>query len=716
MRIGHLRAKIRETLRAAPRWRWLPRIAAATLALALAIPGAYYGAIAWLGPPPFEAMGETSRLVTARDGRLLRPFTTSGGLWRLPARADEVDSRYFSLLLAYEDKRFYSHGGVDTRAFARAIWQLISNGRAISGASTLTMQTARLLDERPTRSYVAKVGQVFRAWQLEAMLSKREILELYLRLAPFGGNIEGVRAASLAYFGKEPRRLSIAEAALLVALPQSPERRRPDRNTGAARTARDRVIERAAAAGVISRAEADFAKQQPVPKVRHGFPVLAAHLAERQARSAKTNEVRLTIDARLQAGVEALAARHTARAGPKLSAAVMVVDHGTGDVLADVGSAGYFDSDRNGPIDMTLAVRSPGSALKPFIYGLAFEAGLAHPETLIEDRPWRIGRYAPRNFDNIYHGTVTVRQALQRSLNIPAVKMLAGISPARLSARFRQAVPAVEVPRNLAVALGGVGLRLEDLVSLYAALARGGVPVRLHYRYREADSERARARAPEPDSPPLLQPLAAWYVSDILRGAAPPRLARRGGGIAFKTGTSYGYRDAWAAGFDGRHTVAVWIGRADSTPTPGLTGITAAAPLLFDVFAQLGPERAPFPQAPGGMMNTTTTELPPPLQHFREPGAAMRAASARPDPPVHIAFPPDRAEIELAREPDGAASPVALKAEGGVLPLTWLVNGAPIHAVPHRREAYWAPSGEGFAQLSVIDAEGRVDRVTVRFR
>ncbi len=669
-------------------------------------------ATAWMGPPPFAAVAESSKLVLDRHGVLLRPFTTPSGLWRLPVSVDEVDSRYLTLLFAYEDKRFYKHNGVDWSALGRAVWQFVTNGRAISGGSTLTMQAARLLDDQPTRSYFAKLGQMLRAWQLEEQLSKREILELYMKLAPYGGNIEGVRAASLAYFGKEPKRLTMAEAALLVALPQSPQQRRPDRSPDAAQRARNRVLSRAGNAGVISRAEAEWAKQQPMVSERKNFPALAAHLSERLAGSTTASTIRLTIDARLQESAEALAARQAARVGPKISAAIMVIDKNSGEVLADVGAADYFDQDRNGPIDMTQAVRSPGSALKPFIYGLGFEDGLGHPETLIEDRPVHIGGYAPENFDQTYHGTVSMRQALQLSLNVPAVKMLHAVGPARLAGRIRQAGFDVDVPRNLAVALGGVGLRLEDLIGLYAALAHGGERVTLRYQLDEAPGQPTAAAA-QPQ--PLLSPVAAWYVADILRGAPPPAYAK-GGGIAFKTGTSYGFRDAWAAGFDGQYVVAVWLGRPDASSTPGMTGHGAAAPLLFDVFAQLGLERIPLPGPPRGALTTVAGPLPPPLASFRERDAVTTTATAEADPPVQIAFPPDRAELELAIESDGTLATLSFRAEGGALPFTWLVNGAPIETPAHRREAFWHPSGKGFVQLSVIDAKGRVDRVNVRLR
>ncbi len=292
------------------------------------------------------------------------------------------------------------------------------------------MQVARLIEGKHERTGSAKLRQIMGALQLERHLSKKEILALYLRLAPFGGNIEGVRAASLAYFGKEPRRLSVGEAALLVALPQSPEQRRPDRNPKAARAARDRVLERAVGAGVISEGEATRAKLEPVPTIRRDFPKLAPHLSESEVALAPAKIVhRLTLDRDVQMALEKLAEEQTKFLGQKLSAAILVVDHTTGEVIAHVGSAGYLDDARWGAIDMATAVRSPGSTLKPFIYGLAFEAGLAHPETLIEDRAVRFGNYAPKNFDEGYHGTVSIREALDQSYNIPAVKVLAAVGP-----------------------------------------------------------------------------------------------------------------------------------------------------------------------------------------------------------------------------------------------------------------------------------------------
>ncbi len=668
-----------------------------------------------IGPPTLGQADQLSTTVLDRRDRLLRAFTTPNGRWRLPVEAADVDQRYLAMLMAFEDKRYFQHGGIDMRSLARAAWQLTSHRRIVSGGSTLTMQVARLIEGRYERSSRAKARQIVGALRLEHHLSKQQILSLYLRLAPFGGNIEGVRAASLAYFGKEPRRLSIGEAALLVALPQSPEWRRPDRNPSAARFARNRVLQRATEEGVISAAEAARAAEEPVPVGRRAFPKLAPHLAEAEVAAKPTETIhRLTIDRSVQSALERLAEEQTKLLGQKLSAAILAVDHTTGEVIAHVGSAGYLDDARFGAIDMVGALRSPGSTLKPFIYGLAFEAGLAHPETLIEDRAVRFGSYAPKNFDEEFHGTVTIRDALAQSLNIPAVKVLAAVGPGKLAGRFKKvgveaAFPDKSLP-TLAMALGGVGLTLHDVATLYAGLARGGdvVPL-LHRRADVADAAKALLHGKQSAHPRLLSPLASWYVSDILKDAPPP-LNARAGRFAYKTGTSYGYRDAWAVGYDGKYTIAVWVGRPDGASTPGLSGRTAAAPVLFDAFARLGERRTPMAGAPAGALRVTGSELPPPLKRFREGGVEV-AQGPFLEPRVLISFPPDRAEVETEGD-----DPLLLKASGGVLPLTWMINGAPIASDPRARQVVWQPDGSGFVKLSVVDAKGRVDRVTVRLK
>jgi penicillin-binding protein 1C len=655
-----------------------------------------------LGPAPRGANLEYSHIVLDREGRLLRAYATSDGRWRLPATEQDVDPRFLKLLFAYEDKRFRSHHGADPLSLGRAAIQFAASGRIISGGSTISMQVARLLEPREQRSLSAKLRQIVRALELERTLGKNEILALYLTLAPYGGNLEGIRAASLAYLGKEPRKLSLAEAALLVALPQSPELRRPDRFPAAARAARDRVLDRVAAAGTVPGDEIARARSQPVPHARMQLPMLAPHAADQVVALEPDRRVHpLTIDLPFQKTLEELARERARVLGPDISVAILAVDNASGEVRAHVGSADYFDVRRAGQVDMTQALRSPGSTLKPFIYGLGFEDGLIHPETLIDDKPARFGNYTPENFDLTFQGTVTVRRALQLSLNVPAIAVLGKVGVNRVSARLGQAGAALMLPKGeapgLAIGLGGVGMRLSDLVMLYVGLARLGAALPLSERQGIAPQNARR----------LLDPVAAWYLGNILLGAPPPDNAPHGR-IAFKTGTSFGYRDAWAIGFDGRVTIGVWVGRPDGTPVPGLIGRASAAPVLFDAFARSGFAPVALPRAPKGAILTATNKLSPPLQRFGSSGPSGVAE------PPRIMFPPDGAMLELAAgsQPD----PIALKVVGGRTPLIVMVNGVPLPAQPGRGTVFFQPDGPGFVRLTVMDARGAADSVTVRLQ
>src|ERR1700722_1781838 len=464
-----------------------------------------------LGPLPLQQAREVSTTIVDRHGKLLRAYAMADGRWRLPVNATtDVDPTYLKLLFAYEDRRFYSHAGVDPLALGRAALQLGTRGHIVSGGSTITMQLARLMEPRRQRSVSAKLRQMVRAIEIERQMSKGQILDLYLAMAPFGGNLEGIRAASIAYFGKEPKRLSLSESALLVALPQSPENRRLDRYPNAARAARDRVLDRMVEDGVVSEADAASAKAIPVPRLRKPMPILAPHSADNAMLSVKNKPViALTLDAGLQQTFEALARDRAAVLGPNISIGILAIDNASGEVLARVGSPDYFDDRRAGQVDMTRAVRSPGSTLKPFIYGLAFEDGFVHPESLIDDRPIRFGSYAPENFDMTFQGTVPVRKALQMSLNVPAVALLDRVGASRLSSRLKQAganlvLPKDEVP-GLAMGLGGVGITLQDLVQLYCRLARLGTTRSL----REIVRTRADRRDPSRESLRLMDPVAA---------------------------------------------------------------------------------------------------------------------------------------------------------------------------------------------------------------
>ena len=690
-----------------------PILLAFTAALALLLAAALAAGVAWtryaasLGPLDLAASREGSTVVVDRNGRLLRPFTLPDGRWRLPATTHDVDPRYLAMLVAYEDGRFYDHRGVDPRALIRAGAQWLARGHVVSGGSTLTMQVARLIEPRPERTLAAKMRQIARALEIEREVGKEGVLDRYLTLAPFGGNLEGARAASLAWFGKEPLRLTIAEAALLVALPQSPEARRPDRSPVAARAARDRVLDRVAARGLISADDAAAAKREPVPEARLAFPALAAHAAEEAvAADPQAKTIRLSIDARLQARLEALLKESVARLGAKLSAAMVVIDNGTGEIRARIGSPDHDDASRDGAIDMSRSPRSPGSALKPFIYALAFEQGLAHPETMLFDRPMRYGAYAPQNFTLGYEGTVTARKALQQSLNLPAIELLADVGPATFLARLHGAGADIALPKDtpvgLAIGLGGLGITLTDLARLYAGFARGGEAPAL--------TERLGA-APMIEPRRVTDPVAAWYVDDILRGAPPPANALKGR-IAFKTGTSYGFRDALAIGFDRGTTIAVWVGRPDNGPTPGLIGREAAAPILFDAFERLGRDVEPIRPPNGVLRASVTADLPPPLRHLRNDAPKTMAAAEA--PALKIAFPPDGARIDLGLSEGARDVKLALKALGGAPPFAWFVNGQPVGEAELRRQSAWKPDGAGFARVSVVDAKGASDAVVVR--
>ena len=662
-----------------------------------------------LNPLTGTRADDRSVIVTANDGALLRAFTSRDGRWRLPVKSGQVDGRYQRMLLAWEDHRFRDHPGVDPLAMLRAAYQLAAEARIVSGASTISMQVARLMEPRE-RTFGAKVLQIARALQLEWHLTKDEILERYLTLAPYGGNLEGVRAASFAWFGKEPKNLTVGEAALLVALPQSPERRRPDRFPLVAKAARDRVIDTLAERGLLTARDALEAKQEPVPDRRQRFPFHAPHLAQALLAENKTNEpvIISTLDARVQTKLEDLARRERAYFDDDANLAVIVVENKSRRVAAYLGGANFWT--QAGQVDLAKASRSPGSTLKPFIYGIAFDELIVHPQTLIDDKPTLFGDYEPRNFDRGFQGTVTVATALQMSLNVPAVALLDRIGPLRLASTMRNAGAELHFPKkgalpSLPLALGGVGISLRDLTTLYAGIAAAGEVRELRYR----------DDAPEGEVHRLFGRVAAWYLADTLKDANLPDGWSMGQGIerarqiAFKTGTSYGYRDAWSLGFSKHYTVGIWVGRADGSTRPGHIGRNDAAPLLLKVFDLLPQEgRAPSPPPEGAFIAQNAEQLPPALQRFR-PNARLAAGLKRVQPP-RIQFPPNGATVSLADPKKPQALP--LKAQGGREPLRWIVNGLPLETANN----WWTPDGEGFARITVVDADGRSDTSQIRLK
>ena len=551
-------------------------------------------------PPPLPdqtAAADKAVVVLARDGTPLRAFPDRQHVWRHPLRLEEVSPLYLEALLGYEDRWFRWHPGVNPFALARAFWQWSAHGHVVSGGSTLTMQVARILEPQP-RSIGGKLRQILRALQLELRYSKDEILALYINNAPMGGVLAGVEAASRSYLGKPASRLSHAEAALLAVLPQAPSLLRPDLHPDAARIARDKVLRRMALAWGPD-ATADALAEPPWSQTLRA-PLLAPLLAERLRRQpgvrVEQGAIRTSIDAGVQSAVEALLYDRARALPPHVSLAALVVDNTTLEVLAYAGSADFADAERHSHVDMVRAPRSPGSALKPFMYGFALDEGLIHSESLLADAPQSFSGYQPGNFQQSFNGPVSASEALIKSLNVPAVEVLERIGPEHFVARLRAGGLKVIFPEhaepNLSVILGGASVTLENLVGAYTALARQGI----------AGTPRLTPDAPLQERR-MLSAGAAFIIRDILATGGPSaraanELAGARRGLAWKTGTSFGFRDAWAIGVSDRHTVGIWVGRPDGTPNPGFFGANAAAPLLVDVFAALPETNAGTPSAP----------------------------------------------------------------------------------------------------------------------
>nr|WP_298684710.1 penicillin-binding protein 1C [uncultured Dongia sp.] len=656
-------------------------------------------------PPFMGRLRDHSTLVLASDDSVLRAFATADGAWRFPAKTGEVDPKFLRYLKTFEDGRFGWHPGVDPLAVIRAGFQAATAGEVVSGASTLTMQTARLLEPRP-RGLEAKAIEALRALQLTWRLGGEGVLDIYLTLAPYGGNLEGVRAASLGYFGKEPQYLTEAEAALLVALPQSPERLRPDRFPEAAKRARDKVLARLLAEGEIDQPSYETALAEKIPVRR--MPALsdAPHLAERLRRALPNDAViHTTIDHELQRRLQTLLLRRSVNLEPGATMAALVVANDGRRVLAYLGSANYFDRRQFGPIDMVSAVRSPGSALKPFIYGMAFDELVVHPDTIMVDQPMRFGDWAPENFDHMFRGEISAREALQLSLNLPAVTLMDAIGAPPFAQKLTDAGFPLHLPKDagrpgLPIVLGGVGVTLEEMVALYASFSEEGQVRALNFL----------AGAPSAEAKPFIGALGSYYVTRILEDTPPPAswLAsgnrRQASRIAYKTGTSYGYRDAWAIGYTRDYTIGIWVGRPDGSFSGGRMGRDAAAPLLFEAFDQLPPsESALAGTPPAGALLVGNGGLPANLRRYDS--GPMMAAAQRAQNNLRIAFPLDGSTVPVAES--DPLLPLVLKAEGGNLPLRWLVNGKPVSSPPYLRQAQWDPDGKGAQRVTVIDAGGK---------
>jgi penicillin-binding protein 1C len=556
--------------------------------------------LSWLFPFPWENLERPPAVVvTDHAGEPLRFFLPADERWRFPVKLSELPPELPRALVASEDRRFYGHFGVDLMAVFRAAWSNVRAGGVVSGASTIPMQIARMAAPGP-RTLTAKIRESFRAIQLERRYSKDELLEIYLNLTPYGGNLEGIGTAAWFYFGKPPDQLSLGEIALLTALPRSPVRYDPVLHPQAAKTARDRVLRQLAERGAFPKEEIEHAMRQPVPRTRRKVPMAAPHFSEQVAGMFPgQRRIHTTLDRRLQSVAEEQVANRIRdlRNQGIGNAAVVVIENGTRSVRALVGSAGFQETYFKGQVNGAVARRSPGSTLKPFLYAMAMDQGRIIPDTYLLDIPTDFSGYVAENYDDQYRGRVTVRDALIQSLNACTVRLLSEVGLADFHRLLKDGgLATLDRPAyryGLPLVLGSGEVTLLDLTNLYATLANQGEYE--PYRVVESDGEENHAPAQ------LVSREAAALVTQILTDVRRPDLPESWDlavgvpAVAWKTGTSYGHRDAWAVGFSRSYTIGVWVGNFDGRPRKGISGSQHAGPLLFDLFRSLEPAGGPRP-------------------------------------------------------------------------------------------------------------------------
>ncbi|MGP8217678.1 MAG: penicillin-binding protein 1C [Bacteroidia bacterium] len=530
-----------------------------------------------------------STVVLSSDGSIMSAFLSKDDKWRIQIRKEDIPEGLKKAFIFKEDKYFFLHPGVNLFALARAFFQDIRAGKVVSGASTVTMQVARMLSPE-RRSFYNKFKEIFRALQLESHFSKEEILEMYFNLLPYGGNVEGIKAASLIYLHKLPIDLSPAEIATLMIVPNSPRHYRFDNNNGAIIAGRNKWLERFGKAKLFKDREIEQAISEPLYAKRIDIPRIAPQFCIELARKYKgTAYIQTNIDLNMQKKAQNVLTEYVQKLTlwNITNAAVLIVRNKDHAVMAYVSSANFDDMAHQGQVDGVDAIRSPGSALKPFLYALAFDQGLATPKTILYDVPSNFNGYQPQDYDRIFRGKVTVEDALLNSLNVPAVKMLSNMDIATyinvLENGGCHSLVSQQQKLGLSLVLGGCGIKLKELTGLYVTLANGGQYAPLRYTKDQ----------PEIKPVQLLSKESSFMISHILtemeRTDVPANMddAEHFPKIAWKTGTSYGHHDGWCVGYNDKYTVGVWVGNFNAAESPELSGASCAVPLMTQLFSTL---------------------------------------------------------------------------------------------------------------------------------
>jgi penicillin-binding protein 1C len=565
----------------------------------------FYSAVLHIAPFPYEAIQDIkySKCLFDSKGNLLRAFTNEDGLWLMPVDLQDINPHLIQATLSIEDNRFNRHFGVDLFAVIRSANLNLRNGRIISGASTISMQVIRILENRD-RSFSNKIIEAVHAIKLERLYSKQDILNLYFEIAPYGGNIHGVRAASLRYFKKHPKDLTLSECALLAGIPQSPTRLRPNRYPERAQIRRQRVLESMLKNGYITLAQYETASNEPVSAGNNAFPFNVPHFSQFvHSRYHEKGDIKTTIDPGIQFFAEHSLKEAVNALAPHgvTNGAVVVIENKTGSIRAMVGSADFFSKANSGQINGTLSKRCPGSTLKPFTYALGFDRGTYTPKMLLSDTPIQYNGYAPLNYDRKFRGPVTVEEALVDSLNVPAVEVSHKIGHRSLYGFLRNAgiTTLNRLPDHygLALTLGSCDVNLLELTNAYAMLARLGEYKT--YNFIEGQEQPSRR---------LISEGSAYLVSDImsdtrrLHDIGIYRDDKLHPKFAWKTGTSYGNKDAWTILYNPEYTIGIWLGNFSARPSKALVGVNAAAPIGVKIFDWLYLNKsAPWYQMPNSV-------------------------------------------------------------------------------------------------------------------